>query len=227
MFEQLLGQLLTGGVGNRGRQRARSGFGSGFGSSLSRSTKTQIGVGAIGLAIAAWEHFKSKPQTGGGIFSGNSSSAAPNALPPPPPPMSTPSNLAPVALPQSDQLVAAGRESDAAHLIRAMIAAANADGQIDAEERAVILQHALEAGLDPAAQKFLMAELKAPATLEQIVAVTRPELRMDTYAAALVAISVDTDAERGYLARLAQALALEAAEVERVHEQVAAHRGDH
>lgn len=214
MFEQLLGQLLTGGIGNSGRRRSRSGFG------LSRTTKTQIGVGAIGLAIAAWEHFKSKPQAGGGVFSGGPASPAPSALPPPPPMSMPQATLPPAAAQQDDEVAAAGRESDAAHLIRAMIAAANADGLIDAEERARILEHALEAGLDPAAQKFLMAELKAPATLEQIVAVTRPELRMETYAAALIAISVDTDAERSYLARLAQALALEAAEIERVHEQV-------
>ncbi len=219
MFEQLLGQLLTGGIGDRGRRRSSSGMG------LSRTTKTQIGVGAIGLAIAAWEHFKSKPQGGGGIFS-SPTSPAPSALPPPPP-MSMPrSSMPPPAAAPQEEIATAGRESDAAHLIRAMIAAANADGMIDAEERSRILEHALQAALDPAAQKFLMAELKAPATLEQIVAVTRPELRMDTYAAALIAISVDTDAERSYLARLAQALALEAAEVERVHEQVGAHRGE-
>lgn len=213
MFEQLLGQLLTGGIGNSGRRRSRSSFG------LSRTTKTQIGVGAIGLAIAAWEHFKSKPEGSGGSFSGHTTGPSPSQLPPPPP-MSMPASVPPSALPRTDEVTAAGRESDAAHLIRAMIAAANADGLIDAEERSTILEHALEAGLDPAAQKFLMAELKAPATLEQIVAVTRPELRMETYAAALIAISVDTDAERSYLARLAQALGLDSAEVERVQQQV-------
>jgi len=212
MFEQLLGQLLTGGIGNSDRRRSRSGFGSG----LSRTTKTQIGVGAIGLAIAAWEHFKSKPQSGGGIFSSGANQPAPSSLPPPPPPSTA---LPPVTAASASAAVA-GRESDAAHLIRAMIAAANADGLIDAEERARILEHALEAGLDPAAQKFLMAELRAPATLEQIVAVTRPELRMETYAAALIAISVDSDAERSYLARLAQSLGLDAQDVERVQQQV-------
>ena len=205
MFEQLLGQMLTGGIGNAGRQRSRSGFG------LSRTTKTQIGVGAIGLAIAAWEHFKSRPQTPVGDTAPSSADHPAPYLPPPPPP-------APRAIDAPSQ--ADSRESDAAHLIRSMIAAANADGQIDAEERTRILERALEAGLDPTAQKFLMGELRAPATLEQIVAVTRPDLRLETYAAALIAISIDSDAERSYLARLAQSLGLGAADVERVQQQV-------
>ena len=74
--------------------------------------------------------------------------------------------------------------ADAAHLIRSMIAAAHADGLIDAEERAGILERALDAGLDASTQQFLMSELRAPATLEQIVAATRPALRLETYAAA-------------------------------------------
>ena len=56
------------------------------------------------------------------------------------------------------------RVADAAHLIRSMIAAANADGTIDSEERAGILQRAMEAGLDSATQQFLMGELRAPAS---------------------------------------------------------------
>jgi uncharacterized membrane protein YebE (DUF533 family) len=101
-----------------------------------------------------------------------------------------------------------------------MIAAANADGLIDAQERAGILERAMEAGLDADTQRFLMGELRNPATPEQIVAATRPELRMETYAAAMIAISVDNDAERHYLDQLASALGLDAAERERVRQQV-------
>ena len=101
-----------------------------------------------------------------------------------------------------------------------MIAAANADGTIDAEERAGILERAMEAGLDTATQQFLMGELRAPASLEQIAAATRPELRLETYAAALIAISVDSDAERTYLERLAAALGLSAEDQQRVREQL-------
>jgi len=204
MFEQLLGQMLSGGFGRQRKRRSNRGFG------LSTSTKTQLGVGALGLAVAAWEHFKGKSDAPGAQ---PALATARHSLPPPLPPAFAP---APAATNAND------READASHLIRSMIAAAHADGAIDAVERAAILERAMEAGLDAATQKFLMGELRAPATLDQIVAATPETLRMETYAAALIAISVDTEAERAYLDRLAQALRLDAADRQRVQEQVGA-----
>ena len=207
--EKLLGQMLSGGVG-QGRSRRQSSIIPGVG-------KAQLGVGVIGLAIAAWEHYKSQPAA-----ASNSAPAPPAANGPPPPPMGAqpapamppPPPAAAATSPASD------RAADASHLIRSMIAAANADGVIDAEERGAILERAMEAGLDPATQQFLMGELRAPATLEQIAAATRPDLRLETYAAALIAITVDTDVERQYLDSLAGALELSADDRQRVHEQL-------
>ncbi len=203
--ERLLGQMLSGGV-SRKKKRSKSSFG------IPGVSNAQLGVGAVGLAIAAWEHFKNKQP------------AAPAPTPyqtlppqgPPPPPMAAP----PLSMPPPTVAPANSRQADATHLIRAMIAAANADGLIDAEERAAILERAMEAGLDAATQQFLMGELKSPAALEAIVAATRPELRFETYAAALIAISIDTDAERAYLDRLAAGLGLNAEDRQRVHDQV-------
>ncbi len=209
--ERLLGQMLSGGV-SRKKKRSKSSFG------IPGVSNAQLGVGAVGLAIAAWEHFKNKQPAAAPAPYG-SPLPAPQTYggpPPPPPPMSAP----PMAMPPPSVAPTNARQSDAAHLIRAMIAAANADGLIDAEERAAILERAMEAGLDAATQQFLMGELKAPATLEAIVAATRPELRFETYAAALIAISVDTDAERAYLDRLAAGLGLNAEDRQRVHDQV-------
>lgn len=208
--ERLLGQMLSGGV-SRKKKKSKSSFG------IPGVSNAQLGVGAVGLAIAAWEHFKTKQQQP--VPQPYSASPAPAPAmpmpPPPPPPMAIPP--APVA-----QSAAGNRQADAAHLIRAMIAAANADGLIDAEERAAILERAMEAGLDAATQQFLMGELRTPATLEAIVAATRPELRFETYAAALIAISIDTEAERAYLDRLAAALQLSAQDRQRIHDQVGA-----
>lgn len=211
--EKLLGQMLSGGVG-QGRNRRQSSIIPGVG-------KAQLGVGVIGLAIAAWEHYKSQPTAAG---SSAPATPAANVPPPPPPPMG--SQPAPATPPPAPPQAAAAtspasdRAADASHLIRSMIAAANADGVIDAEERGAILERAMEAGLDPATQQFLMAELRAPATLEQIAEATRPDLRLETYAAALIAITVDTDVERQYLDSLAGALELSADDRQRVHEQL-------
>lgn len=216
--QKLLGQMISGGVSSGRKHRSSNAFG------IPGVSNATLGVGAIGIAIAAWEHFKAKP----GATSQPGAMAPPPMAPPPPPPAVFPSAppMAPppvVAAPAPAAAMAApvdDRVVDAAHLIRSMIAAANADGTIDAEERAGILERAMEAGLDTATQQFLMGELRAPASLEQIAAATRPELRLETYAAALIAISVDSDAERTYLERLAAALGLSAEDQQRVREQL-------
>lgn len=214
--QKLLGQMISGGGRDRHSRRSSGGFG------IPGVSNAQLGVGAIGLAIAAWEHFKSKPNEPAAP-----AAAAPLMPPPPPPPAaraSTPPTAPalPMAAPSatSAPVAADDRVADAAHLIRSMIAAANADGTIDSEERANILQRAMEAGLDSATQQFLMGELRAPASAEQIAAATRAELRLETWAAALIAITVDNDAENAYLERLASALGLTAEDQQRVREQL-------
>lgn len=209
-LEKLLGQMISGGV-KRKKQRSSS-----FGiPGIPGVSKAQIGIGAIGLAIAAWEHYKSKPAA---PAAGYGQAPPPPMTPPPPPPAA--SSAAPPLPPAAATGEDSARMADAAHLIRSMIAAAHADGLIDAEERAGILERALDAGLDASTQQFLMSELRAPATLEQIVAATRPALRLETYAAALLAIQVDTEAERAWLDRLAAALGLSAEDRQRVHLQL-------
>jgi uncharacterized membrane protein YebE (DUF533 family) len=221
--EKLLGQMLAGGMGSGKKRKSRGGS---FG--IPGVSKAQLGVGAIGLAIAAWDHYKSRqgqaaPAMGGGMPAALPAMGPP---PPPPPPMSMPAPTAlPSAPPAAPQAAAppsedSQRAADATHLIRAMIAAAHADGLIDAEERAQILERALEAGLDATTREFLKAELRQPASLEQIVAATAPHLKLETYAAALVAISIDTDAERAWLDRLATALGLDTAARGAVHQQL-------
>lgn len=221
--EKLLGQMLSGGIGGGKRERRRS---SSFG--IPGVSKAQLGVGAIGIAIAAWEHYKSKSGAPAQAPAGAPQPMATMPPPPPPPPMRPP-QATPAVVPVAPTPVAStpdpapqAQQADSTHLIRAMIAAANADGLIDAEERAGILERAMEAGLDAATQQFLMGELRAPASMDEIVAATRPELRLETYAASLIAISIDSDAERAYLDRLAAALELSPDDRARVAEQIGA-----
>jgi uncharacterized membrane protein YebE (DUF533 family) len=103
--------------------------------------------------------------------------------------------------------------SDAAALtfIRAMIAAAAADGHIDDQERAAILGGLKEAGLDGEAQEWLAKELAQPASIEALVeAAESPELATQIYAAARIAINPDNQAEKDFLAGLAGSLGLDA-----------------
>lgn len=105
----------------------------------------------------------------------------------------------------------AASEATALVFIRAMIAAAAADGHIDAEERAAILGGLQEAGLDTEAHEWLAKELAQPASIDALVeAAESPELATQIYTAARIAINPDTAPEKDFLAGLAGSLGLDA-----------------
>jgi len=105
----------------------------------------------------------------------------------------------------------AASEATALIFIRAMIAAAAADGKIDAEERAAILGGLRDAGFDPEANEWLAREMASPASVETLVeGAESPELAAQIYTAARIAINPDTAREKDFLAGLAASLGLDA-----------------
>lgn len=105
----------------------------------------------------------------------------------------------------------AASEATALIFIRAMIAAAAADGAIDADERAAILGGLREAGFDPEANEWLAKEMANPASVETLVeGAESPELAAQIYTAARIAINPDTPKEKDFLAGLAASLGLDA-----------------
>lgn len=113
---------------------------------------------------------------------------------------------APVLLPD------AGIPADAASLaiIKAMIAAAKADGHIDAAEQQKIFSRLDEANLGQAEKAFVMDELRKPLDIESVVAgAMTPELAVEIYTASVLAIDPDHPAEQAYLAMLAARLNLD------------------
>jgi uncharacterized membrane protein YebE (DUF533 family) len=93
-----------------------------------------------------------------------------------------------------------------------MVAAAAADGQIDAAERSRIVKGLTEAGIDPEASRWLETEMASPADVEELAAqIDDPEKAAQVYAAARIAIDPDTIQEREFLNQLAAALDLEGA----------------
>lgn len=111
--------------------------------------------------------------------------------------------------------IGATTEENARLMIRAMIQAAKSDGEIDAEERRVIMDHLSDASEEEIA--FVMAALEAPVDAMALAADTGEAMRAQVYSAALMAITVDTDAERAYLAQLAQGLQLSPETVAGLH----------
>jgi uncharacterized membrane protein YebE (DUF533 family) len=101
-------------------------------------------------------------------------------------------------------------ENQAELMLKAMINAAKADGQIDQEEIQRILGRLQESGADQAALDFVMGEMTKPMETETIVAAAQgnPQLGAELYGASLLAIKVDTPAEQAYLQKLSADLGL-------------------
>jgi uncharacterized membrane protein YebE (DUF533 family) len=110
-------------------------------------------------------------------------------------------------------------------LMRLMVSAARADGEIGPAERERILAEAREVG----AADVVERELQAPRPLGEVVAgVTDPALKEQLYTLAFAIVRADetvTGSERIYLAQLANRLGLDAAAVARL-EKIAAARID-
>lgn len=103
-------------------------------------------------------------------------------------------------------------------LVRAMIAAAKADGTVTADEQTAIMGRLQDANLDAESRAFVEAELQRPLTIDELVRdVSCPEHAAEVYAASLVAIDRDGAVERAYLQMLAARLGLDNALVADIH----------
>ena len=106
-------------------------------------------------------------------------------------------------------------EHDAGLIFKAMINAAKADGQIDQNELNRIVGKLGEMGIDSDAKDYIIAEMQKPMDTDALVnaAAGRPGLGAQIYAASLLAIEVDTPAERDYLHSLGERLGLNLATI--------------
>lgn len=181
-------------------------LGSKRGRKLGGSALKLGGLAAVaGLGYMAYKNYQSGQQ--------------PKALPP--------AGTTNVALPPAgsgfDIDPAETSEDFALALVRAMIAAAKADGHIDATERATIVGKLSEDGLDAEEMAFLQSELEEPVDIGRIVSAAKTEeQKVELYTASRLAIDVDNRAERGYLDQLAARLGLEDALVDHIEATVKA-----
>ena len=137
--------------------------------------------------------------------------AARPSVPMLPPPRDTPFNPAS----ESEQ------QSLGKSLMRAMIAAAKSDGQVDAREQANIFAEMDKLDLSAEEKAFVLDELRKPLDVDAVAQGARtPEQAAVIYVASLLAIDVDNPAERGYLAMLAARLKLDEALVAHLHATV-------
>jgi len=196
----VLSVVLRGSLGRSGRKRARraTSFLTGHRGFLSTSAL----IGAAGVAWGIYDTLKDK----------NQSAIAVPAVPgvPPVPGVPTAGSIPPIPSAIEAAL------DPVARIIRLAVSAAKADGTLSDQERAAILAHAREAGLESVVE----AELAQTRQLADIVrGVTDPAIRKDLYVLAFAIVRADesvSGAERIYLAQLAHQLGLDPAAVQAI-----------
>jgi uncharacterized membrane protein YebE (DUF533 family) len=217
--ERLLGKIVgevVGGSSSWGGGKKKSMLGSlGSGGGL---------MTVIGLGVGAYEILKQQQEQksqGGGMSpppppgTGTSGSGTPpptpgglQATPPPPPPMS---DGAPASPPLASVPPAGGPGAAelAVRMIQVMVAAAHADGTMDAEEERAVLDKLRGAELTQEEKMFLLGELHQPKSLETLtVGISDPAVAKTMYMLAVAAIDIDTEAERVWLNELALRLGI-------------------
>ncbi len=114
-----------------------------------------------------------------------------------------------LAAPSFDRLPAPQAEQHSQAMLKAMIAAAKADGHLDERERGLLEGelHRLEA--DPAMRAWVDAELRRPVEPAEVAAAAAsPEIAAEIYLATLLVVDDKSTMERAYLEELARHLKL-------------------
>lgn len=209
--EKLLGKIIGEVVGG-GKNSMLNKVGAGSG------LLTVIGLGVGAYEILKQQQDQKAPAAGMPLPPGPdwSRSAPPppppgvaqGGAPPPPPPMP---ETAPVASPSAGAPPSAGPAAQelSVRLIRIMVAAAHADGTMDAAEERAVLDKMRGAELTQEEKLFLLNELHQPRGLEELTAgITDPSVAKTMYMLAVATISIDTERERAWLNELAGLLGI-------------------
>lgn len=116
--------------------------------------------------------------------------------------------LAAVSAPETEQLI-----------LRAMVSAAKADGQVSEDEIQRIIGKIDDDGVSADEKRFLIEALRQPLDMAGLIAdVPNPVVAAEVYAASLLAIELDTPAEAAYLRQLGNGLGLDAPTISRLHQ---------
>ena len=120
---------------------------------------------------------------------------------------------APQGEPQTlDRLPAAQAEQHSQAILKALVAAAKADGHVDSRERELIEGEFSKLDNDPQLQHWLHAELNNPLDPADVArAASTPEMAAEMYLASVLLVDEEHFMERAYLDELARQLKLDPA----------------
>ena len=118
---------------------------------------------------------------------------------------------APQTEPQTiDRVPAPQVEQHSQAILKALVAAAKADGHVDERERELIDGELSKLNGDPGLRQWLKAELNKPLDPAEVArAATTPEIAAEMYIASLILVDEEHFMERAYLEELAKQLKLE------------------
>lgn len=194
-----LGGLLGGGSGQQGSQSGAGGLAGALGGLLGGGSGGQQG-GGLGDLLNSMGGNKQSGGTSGGLgnmlndaFQGHSPRQA-------------------QAAPDEDM--------QAEVLLRAMISAAKADGQVDAEEQKKITEHLGDITPDEVA--FIRKEMQAPLDVQGLINGVPSGMEQQVYLMSLLAINLDSKTEAQYLDKLAKGLNISNDLSNAIHQKVGA-----
>ncbi|MGP0123999.1 tellurite resistance TerB family protein [Pseudomonas bubulae] len=118
---------------------------------------------------------------------------------------------APQTEPQTiDRVPAPQVEQHSQAILKALVAAAKADGHVDERERELIDGELSKLNGDPGLRQWLQAELNKPLDPAEVArAATTPEIAAEMYIASLILVDEEHFMERAYLEELAKQLKLD------------------
>lgn len=124
-------------------------------------------------------------------------------------PLNEPLATAPAGLRTVNLLPAPEVELHSRAMLKAVIAAAKADGHLDERERGLVEAELSRTGADPATRQWFEEELRRPLDpVEVAQGATTPEMAAEMYLASLLVVDETVFMERAYLDELARQLRL-------------------